>query len=57
MIDIDGNPYMTSWPDTFFQLYVLMTSANFPDVMYAACRFDALQLSGDCALQGGQAPR
>lgn len=26
-------PYMDNWGDAFFQLYVLMTSANYPDVM------------------------
>ncbi|XP_035670006.1 two pore calcium channel protein 1-like [Branchiostoma floridae] len=32
----DGHPYMHNYLDNFFQLYVLVTTANFPDVMMPA---------------------
>ena len=33
----DGTPFMDSYFDVFWRFYVLLTSANFPDVMYVAC--------------------
>ena len=40
LIDVDGKPYFTDWPDAFFSLYVLMTSANFPDIMMPAMYYN-----------------
>ncbi|XP_066281782.1 two pore calcium channel protein 1-like isoform X2 [Branchiostoma lanceolatum] len=37
----DGQPYMHNYLDTFFHLYVLVTTANFPDVMMPAFDYNA----------------
>jgi two pore calcium channel protein 3 len=35
-VDKSGKPYFASYSDAYFDLYVLMTSANFPDIMMPA---------------------
>lgn len=35
-VDKNGKTYFVNYSDAFFELYVLMTSANFPDVMMPA---------------------